>query len=314
MNAGVNGLSLLAVPLYVNLLEALEGEEVPLARLSQAVGHPPASTLRSYLRNLEQLGAIERRREPEFPAAVSYRIATAGSEILKVSETLQAWLALAPEGPVPVGSQAAKSVVKALVDGWSSGIVRALAARPFALTELSRLIPSISYPTLERRLGAMRRVGLVEARRTGTGGRGTPYSATVWLRHAVAPLTAATEWEQQHCPQEASPLRRMDIEAALLLAVPLLELDPDISTVCRVSVELSSGTSPDYAGVMVTVEDGRPTSWQSRLNGEADSWASGSVADWLQCFNGGQERQLEFGGDPSVAMTLTESLRSKVAG
>lgn len=313
MHAGVNGLLLLAVPLYAHLLKALGDGDVSLSRLSKAVGHPPASTLRSYLRHLEDLGVIERHREPEFPAAVSYRITAGGTELLKVEETLQAWLNLAPESPLPVGSQAAKSVVKALVDGWSSGIVRAFAARPFALTELSRLIPSISYPTLERRLTAMRRVGLVESRRNGSGGRGTPYSATPWLRHAVAPITASIEWEQRHCAQQPPPLRRMDIEAALLLAVPLLELDAGTSVVCRVAVELGNGASADYAGVMVTVEDGRPISWQSRLSGTADAWAAGSVADWLRCFNGGDGRPLEYGGDPALAMAITDSLRKQIA-
>lgn len=311
MHAGVNGLSLLAVPLYVHLLKALLVGEVSLSRLSKEVGHPPASTLRSYLRTLEEMGAIERHRQPDFPAAVSYRLTSAGSALLQVEKTLQTWLDAAPDGPVPAGSRAAKSVVKALADGWSSGIVRALAARPFALTELSKLIPSISYPTLERRLTAMRRVGLVEARRNGSG-RGTPYGTTPWLRRAVAPLTATIEWEQQHCPQQASPLRRMDIEAALLLAVPLLELDAGTSAVCRVAVELNNGNDADYAGVMVTLQDGRPTAWQSRLNGKADAWASGSVTDWLHCFNGGTERQLEYGGDSAVAAALTESLRTKV--
>jgi DNA-binding HxlR family transcriptional regulator len=312
MHAGVNGLSLLAVPLYVDLLEALRPGDFPLSQLSKAVGHPPASTLRSYLRNLEDLGAIERHREPQFPAAVSYCITAAGTELLEVEKTLEGWLALAPDGSVPVGSQAAKSVVKALVDGWSSGIVRAFAARPFALTELSRLIPSISYPTLERRLSAMRRVGLVEARRNGSG-RGTPYRATAWLRRAVAPLTASIEWEQKHCEQQAAPLRRMDIEATLLLAVPMLELEAGTSTVCRVAVELSNGATPDYAGVVVTVQDGRPVSWQSRLDGRADAWASGSVTDWLRCFNGGDQERLEFGGDPPVAMALADSLRKQIA-
>lgn len=312
MHAGVRGLLLLAVPLQFHLLKALVQGEVSLSDLSKAVGHPPASTLRSYLRNLEDLGAIERHREPEFPAAVSYRITTAGTGLLKLGDALQGWLNLAPESPVSIGSQAAKSAVKALVDGWSSGIVRALAARPFTLTELSRLISSISYPTLERRLSAMRRVGLVEAQRSGSG-RGTPYRATVWLRRAVAPLTASIEWEQRQCAQQAPALRRMDIEATLLLAVPLVELDAGTSTVCRVAVELGDGPELDYAGVMVQVEHGKPTSWQSRLDAKADAWASGTVADWLHCFNGGDQQRLEFGGDPAVAKAVTESLRTKMA-
>jgi hypothetical protein len=112
---------------------------------------------------------------------------------------------------------------------------------------------------------------------------------------------------------QASALRRIDIEAALLLAAPLVELDAGTSTVCRVAVELGNGPGADYAGVLVTVEEGKPTSWLSRLNGKADSWASGSVADWLLWFTGREDERLEFGGDPSVAMALVESLRDKTA-
>lgn len=311
MQAGVNGLSLLAVPLNVHLLEALVNGELSLGHLSDAVGHPPASTMRSYLRSLEETEAVERRRQAEFPAAVSYELTPSGRDLLEVERVLQDWLDLAPAGPVQVGTRAAKSAVKALVEGWSAGIVRALAARPFALTELSKLIPTISYPTLERRLTAMRRIGLVEAKRSESG-RGTPHSAALWLRQAVAPLTASIEWEQRHRPGQAPALRRIDIEATLLLAVPLLELNPETSAVCRVAVELGNGASADYAGVMVTVEEGHPTSWLARLNGPADAWVSGSVTDWLHWFNGREEERLEFGGQPAVAMALTESLRRKV--
>lgn len=312
MHAGANGLSLLAVPLYVHLLEGLTEGEVSLDCLSKAVGYPPASTMRSYLRTLEDLGAIERRRQANFPAAVSYELTKTGRELLEVEKVLQDWLNLAPDGPVRVGSRAAKSAVKALVDGWSSGIVRAVAARPFALTELSKLIPSISYPTLERRLSALRRVGLVEARRSQSG-RGTPHSATLWLRQAVAPLTASIAWERQYCAAQAPALRRIDLEATLLLVAPLLELDSATSTVCRVAVELPKGAKTDYAGVLVTVKEGRPTSWLSRLGGKAEAWATGSVADWLQWFNGSDDVDLELGGDNAIAAALVESLRTKVA-
>ncbi len=43
-------------------------------------------------------------------------------------------------------------------------MLRALAAGSLSLTELDRLIGALSYPSLERRLVAMRLAGLVGAR------------------------------------------------------------------------------------------------------------------------------------------------------
>jgi DNA-binding HxlR family transcriptional regulator len=312
MHAGVMGLSLLEVPLNVHALRTLSEGEASLSSVSAALGHPPASTLRSHLASLEDLGVVERRQEPGFPGSVSYALTTCGEGLLWVESTLRGWLQSAPSGSLQPATQAAKSATKALTGGWSSGIVRALAARPFALTELSRLIPQISYPTLERRLTAMRRVGLVEARNNGSG-RGTPYAATDWLRHAVAPLTASMEWEQRHCAERAPALRRIDIEAPLLLVAPLLELDRGGSPVCRLAVELGTGAATDYAGVMVTMKEGRPAAWLSRLNGAADAWATGSLSDWLRWINGRDEARLEFGGDAAAAAALAESLRTEVA-
>lgn len=312
MHAGVMGLSLLAVPLNVQALRALAAGEAPLSSLTATLGHPPASTMRSYLGSMEELGVIERSQEPGFPGSVSYALTPSGKGLSWVEGILQDWLQLAPNGPIQPATQAAKSATKALIGGWSSGIVRALAARPFALTELSRLIPQISYPTLERRLSAMRRLGLVEAQRNRSG-RGTPYAATDWLRHAVAPLTASMEWEQLYCAEQAPALRRIDIEAPLLLVAPLLELDQARSPVCRLAVELGTGAATDYAGVMVTMKEGRPTAWISRLSGAADAWATGSLGDWLRWINGKDEARLEFGGDTDVAAALVESLRAEVA-
>ncbi|HWJ42088.1 MAG TPA: winged helix-turn-helix transcriptional regulator [Solirubrobacterales bacterium] len=304
----MKGLSLLAVRLNVHVLQALADGKLSLSSLSRAVGHPPATTMRSYLRSLEELGAIERQREAGFPGEVSYAITEGGTNLLAVEAALQRWLDLAPDGPISISSRAAKAAIGALVEGWSSGIVRALAARPFTLTELSKLIPGISYPALERRLTAMRRVGQTSARRTGAA-RGTPYSVTDWLRHSVAPITASIEWE--HSGQPANAIRRIDVEASLLLTIPLLELDASTTGSCRLAVEMRNGGGDhDYAGAMVSLEEGRPVSYSARLNGEAGAWATGSTTDWLLWFNGKDDTRVEFGGDTSLAIALAESLRS----
>jgi DNA-binding HxlR family transcriptional regulator len=263
--------------------------------------------MRVYTRTLEELGVLERRRQNEFPATAAYSITPAGEALLKVADLLQEWLLAAPDGPVLLGSMAAKSAVKALVGGWSSNIVRAVAARPLSLTELNVLIPKISYPTLERKLSTMRGARLVEPQ-PGEG-RGTPCGPTAWLRQAVVPLTSASAWERKFAPETSVPVGRRDGEAALLLSAPLIELEPGSSGRCRLSVEIRGGSSPALAGAIVGVEEGRVTSCTSRLDGEARASASGSVLAWMRQMNGGPSGQLEMAGDLSLAMAVTNSLR-----
>jgi DNA-binding HxlR family transcriptional regulator len=182
---GAEALSLLAAPLNIYTLKALQESPMGLLELHRAVGFPPQSTMRVYTRKLEGLGALERQRQHEFPATAEYSLTPAGEGLLKVAELLGEWLMAAPDGPILLASTAAKSATKALLGGWSSNIVRALAARALSLTELNVLIPKVSYPTLERKLGALRIAGPVEPK-PGRG-RGTPYGPTAWLRKAMVP-------------------------------------------------------------------------------------------------------------------------------
>lgn len=308
MRSGATALSLLSVPLNVHVLDALEDGELPLADLNRAVGHPPATTMRTYLKGLADLGALERRQEAGFPGSVAYSLTPSGRQLLAVRSVLESWLGDAPEGPISLGSAAAKSAVKALVDGWNAAVVRALAARALALTELTRLITSISYPTLERRLATMRRTGQLQARRNGGASRGTPYEATSWLRQASAPLVAAVAWERHWAPAQTKALSRIDIEALFLLAVPLLDLPEELSGSCRLAVEMRNGSESDYAGATVTVEAGRVVSCVARLDGGAEAWATAKADTWLGWMTGRREDRLEIGGENPLARTICEAL------
>src|SRR4051794_1396689 len=157
--AGGLALSLLATSLNVHILRTLEQEPMSLLVLRQAVGSPPQSTMRLYSRTLNDLGIIDRQHQATFPGSVEYRITQAGQDLLGVAKILDGWLSLGPRGPIDLGSTASKSATKALVEGWSTNIVRAIASRPLSLTELNKVIPKISYPSLERRLGSMRLAG-----------------------------------------------------------------------------------------------------------------------------------------------------------
>ncbi len=303
--AGAAALSLLSAPLNVHLLKALEDDPLPLIDLRRAVGSPPQSTMRVYSRTLVDLGTLERQRQAAFPGTVEYASTESGKALLGIGTILEDWLRDCPSGPVSLGSTASKSATKALVEGWSTNIIRALAAKPLSLTDLNRLIPRISYPSLERRLGALRLADLVEP--YPGDGRGTPYRATSWLRRAIVPLTAGAWWERRYL---ADPplIGRLDVEAVFLLAIPLLQLPAGLNGRCRLAVEIQGGSSPVFAGVLIGVEDGRIASCSSRLEGEAEGWASGSAGTWMRRMSG-QDGELEVGGDADLVRGIIDSIR-----
>jgi DNA-binding HxlR family transcriptional regulator len=306
--AGAQALTVLAAPLNIHTLKALEDGPMELLDLRRAVGSPPQSTMRVYTRALEDLDILERRRSNEFPATAQYTITPVGIGLLKVADFLQEWLRAAPDGPILLGSVAAKSGTKALIGGWSSNIVRAVAARALSLTELNMLIPKISYPTLERKLDAMRTAKLV-APQPGES-RGTPYGATEWLRRGVIPLTSAVSWERQFVPEPAAQIGRLDVEAAFLLSIPLMVLDPGINGKCRLSVEVRGGSAPAFAGVIVGVEEGKVVSCTSRLDGDTQASAMGNASSWMRQMNGGPPGQLEVSGNFTLAEAITSALHA----
>ncbi len=303
--AGATALSLLAAPLNVHLLQALEEDSLPLIDLRRAVGSPPQSTMRVYSRTLVEIGALERQRRASFPGTVEYVSTESGRALLGIGATLERWLQEAPAGPIALGTTASKSATKALVEGWSTNIIRALAAKPLSLTDLNRLIPRISYPSLERRLGALRLADLVEP--YPGEGRGTPYRATPWLRRAIVPLAGASWWERRYLA-DPPQVGRLDVEAAFLLAIPLIELPAELNGKCRLAVEIQGGSSPVFAGVLICVEEGKVISCSSRLEGEAEGWASGSVANWMRRMSG-RDADLEIGGDADLVREIVEAIR-----
>jgi DNA-binding HxlR family transcriptional regulator len=294
------------------MLEALAEGPRPLTALRREAGSPPQTTMRGHLRTLTETGVVERRRQNEFPGSLDLELTPVGQELWEIAKTLRAWLAISPEGPLELGSSSAKSAIKALVEGWGTNMIRALAARPLSLTELNGLISSLSYPSLERRLGAMRLAGQIK--RMPEPGRGTPYAVTNWLRYAVAPLGAATRWERLHAPGQTTPARRLDVEAAFLLTIPLLRLSTEMTGVCRLVVELGGSNGDGLAGVLVGVREGQVVSCVATIRGQADAWASGSSSTWLGVVIEQDIDRLEIGGNHQLARALIDSLHSALFG
>lgn len=304
--SGAQTLVMLAAPLNVLILRGLAPEPKQLTDLQRETGAPALTTLRTQLKRLRQIGVIEKRPCNRFPGTLEYELNTSGRELLAVAAALDRWLSRAPEGSLSLGGSAAKAAVKAFAEGWSATILRALAATPLSLTDLDRLIGALSYPALERRLGAMRLAGQIEARPGRS--RSTPYAVTDWLREAVAPLVAASRWEQRHRGGESTPVGCLDVETALLLVSPLLSLPEELSGACRLAVEVADG-KPSLAGAMLGVTEGRVVSCSTNLQGDADAWAVGSVSAWLDATLDGGTSGLEIGGDCNLAAALIDAMR-----
>jgi DNA-binding HxlR family transcriptional regulator len=249
-------------------------------------GRPTTKVLRGSIGNLIGLGALERRRLDGERDLLDNELTPFGRELLFVAEVLDAWLSASPVGPLQLESAAAKEAVRALVSGWGSTMLRALAARPLSPSELDDLIASFSQSAIERRLFAMRSAGQVAA--VSPSDSSTAYAVTEWLRKGVAPLLAAIRCEQLHLSIETAPVTRIDVETLLLLTVPQVGSLGGVSGACQVAVDIA-GQGP--AGVRVSIEGGSIVSCVSKLESSPPGWV-GSSATWLDAVIEGPPQSL----------------------
>lgn len=291
MRAGSRCLSLLTHALNVRILRAHDARPLSGGELARALGWAPESSLRAAQRTLLAAGAVARSSESSRGAT---ELTAAGYELLGVADALEQWLAGAPAGPVPLEDPVAHGVVRTLVAGWDSAILRVLAEQPQTLLELDRAIGELNYPALKRRLAKLRSTGLAVA---VPGQDGTAYAASEWLRRAVAPLILAGRWERRHDPG-AQPISRQEVEAALLFSLMLAEFPDKLSARCALAVLTSSSAEVrEVAGVALEIERGSllaagPAS-SSAANSEM-SWALGTVDAWLEALIDGTPDALRF--------------------
>jgi DNA-binding HxlR family transcriptional regulator len=312
VRTGAYALSLLSAPINMHALTALADEPKTLVGLRRVAGSPPPTTLRGHLRKLTEIGVVERRQVARSHTNVEYELAASGRELLAVAATLQRWLSESPEGPLTLGNANAKGAVKALAEGWSTGMIRALASKPLTLTELDRLITDVSYPSLERRLEAMRMVGQIEP--SPSKGRGTPYMVTDWLRKSIAPIIAAVHWEQMQLPAETPAITKIDVEAAFMMVIPLLRLGTDFSGVSRLAVEMNGNGKSRLAGVMVVLDSGRIASCTTRLEGEPIAEATGSATNWIRAVTDPEPDRLKIVGDRRLAIAFVAAIHEVLFG
>jgi len=306
--AGALALAVLADSLDARILIALDTGSTGIGDLRTAVGVPPPTTLRGHLRALEKLGLLARRRAEVFPGRTEVGLLESGRGLLRVAERVAGWLAARPGASVALGTPTSHAVLVALADGWSSLLVRALAAAPLSLVQLDRLIGSLDYPTLSRRVDALKVTGLVRA--CGSTDRATPYAPTDWLARAVGPLISAACWELES-GVKAAPIGAVEVEAALLLGGPRIRAAASVSGSCRLVVRMGDRGA---AGGVVRVDRGRVVSVTIDLRQFASAAISAGTATWMSALLDGDGRGLAVSGNQRLALPLAESMTAALEG
>lgn len=301
--SGGQVLTMLARPLNCLAVQALGRKPMRLGELLKDLGGPSQTTLRGRLTDLVTIGAVV-KRGGGMPYAVENELTDAGHDLLHVVESIEAWLSKAPDGPIPLGSVAAKGAMKALAGGWESTMLRAFAARPLSLTQLDRLIGSLSYPALERRLGALRATGLVKAMPNGAR---TPYRISHWGREGMGPLAAAARFERLHMSDLTTPLAPIDVETAFLLATPIAELHSRVDGTCQLVAQID-GAGSRLAGVNVAIDRGKVVECVAQLEPKPRTWALGDSHAWLDAMVRCDYGALHVNGNEELVNDLVVAL------
>jgi DNA-binding HxlR family transcriptional regulator len=319
MRAGARVLTILANPLNVRILRAHDGEPLRATELNERTGWPAQTTLRAAVGNLREAGLLGRREVSRMPLGVATELTPAGREVLRAADVVERWLAKSPDGAMPLDSDRAKGAVKALAAGWNTRMVRSLAHEPASLTELAQRIPEVSYPSLERRFTRMRTTHQIEP--SAAAGRGSPFTVTPWLRHAIAPLCATARCERLYLRDESAPITQVEIESAFLLAMPIAPLPESANGTCILSVLPEAdekGRGRDDlapAGVTIEVEAGTVVRCVPEIDKKTPVWALGTPMDWLSAVIDGHFEGLRFGdARPQLAADLVNGLHLVLFG
>lgn len=311
--AGSRSLNLLADALNVDALRALEqGSAMSLTDVHRATGMPAKTTLRGHLRDLAKLGLLERRPRVRATDHAYVELTTAGFEFLEDAEVVSSWLAKCPEESMELGTPMAKNALKALAGGWSETLVHAFATRPHSLTELAGAV-DLNYPSIERRMAAMRSIGLL-APAPGDG-RVRPYEPSDWLRRAVGPLTAAARWEQVNSLPGAQPFSQIDMEAALSLIAPLLRLPRSTSGSCRIEIEASESASrSSTAAIVIEAKRGQMVHSAAAPDEETDASSAGTADEWFWALVENDPDQLVMDGNKGLARATLAGMHQLLFG
>jgi hypothetical protein len=239
------------------------------------------------------------------------RPAAPDEELRFVATVLTRWLSAFPTVPSVLRPDPGASL-SALLDGWCSAVVHALAARPRTIAEAAGAAGvELGEDATEELIEAMERAGLVAVREDCD--EEERFAVTEWLRLAVGPLAAAAWMELRHPPGDTAAIAPLDVSASFLLAVPLVTLPEELSASCRLIVPVP-GRPPELAGVMVLVEQGDVTSVSADLTMTSDTFATGSPGQWLDSLIDPGAATVEPHGNLQLPLGLIEGLHESLFG
>lgn len=238
------------------------------------------------------------------------RPSEAGRDLLFVGDTLERWLDECPEGPLALGPDAAPAL-SALLGGWSSTVIHALAAEPMTLSEVTEAIGILDEDTIDDQIEEMKEASLLVPLGPEDEEEDR-FVATEWLRTAIAPLAAGARQELRHPLEDTAPIAALDVQAAFLLTLPMVELPDGLSGTCSLAVDLDEGVAGSPTGATVRIEGGRLASCEVCLDEGADAWASAPAPAWLSAVIEGDTAGIRAGGDSRLAGTLLHGLHQRL--
>jgi len=316
--AGARALGLFARVLNARVIWAHAEGPLVSGELETRLGWAAKASLRVAIGNLSELGALARVESANGRRPAATELTPAGQDLLRVAEALERWFSHSPFGALELPDPAARGAVRALVAGWDSSVIGALAERPRSLSELSSDLAGHSYAGLKRRVAKMRGANLVDSEDEGR--RSPRHGATRWLRKAVAPLCVASRWEHRYASGSLPPLMRREIEAILLLTLPLVDLPGEASGRCVLAAPATSARpgddDPSLAAVSVTFERGELAAAVAGAEESPSTWALGTPDAWLDALVDGDTQALRIrGSEPALAGLIVEGLhRALFAG
>jgi hypothetical protein len=231
----------------------------------------------------------------------------AGNEVPFVGAVLADWLRRCPQGPLEQGPESGRQMA-ALLGGWASMTIHALAGGPRSAAQVCEAIQVIDREAIDARIDSMLATGLLE-QAPGEDPDGEPLvRATEWLRRAVAPLAVAARMELRFPPGDTAPIAALDVEAALQLTLPLLKLPRRFRGACSLAVELAEGVAGSPAGVTARIEDGSVVACKRGLDPNAQVAVSGDTGAWLDAVIDRRTERISSSGERRLAKRILREL------
>lgn len=251
--------------------------------------------------------------DPDAPIGwdTSLRASPAGHELLFVGRVLERWLRDCPDGALELGPEAGPAL-SALLGGWCSTVVHALAAKPLTDYEVADAVGTLDDEIVDQRIAELENAGLLESFVDERGEE--RFAPTEWLRRAIAPLAAAGRQEKRFPPGDTAPVAAIDVQASFLLTLPLLDLPARLSGSCSLAVELDEEVLPNPSGTTVRIEAGEVVAYGTSIDETADAWGTASAADWFDAVIERNATRVRTGGDRRLAGTLLQALHEALFG